>query len=128
MSTGKTKPILLLQAVRLFAIFGRSLLCFPFLPAGLLLLELPESWALPLQTLCSALCFLGLGTVILLQKCSRGSRRLWGLISWIAGLLPGAAGAFVGFFSLHLPLLDALLLGAFLLLPWMLGVLSHAKA
>ena len=30
MSTGKTKPILLLQAVRLFAVFGRSLLCFPF--------------------------------------------------------------------------------------------------
>ena len=128
MSTGKPKPILLLQAVRLFAVFGRSLLCFPFLPAGLLLLGLPESWALPLQTLCSALCFLGLGTAILLQKCPRGPRWLWGLISWIAGLLPGAAGAFVGFFSLHLPLPDALLLGAFLLLPWMLGVLSHAKA
>lgn len=128
MSTGKTKPILLLQAVRLFAVFGRSLLCFPFLPAGLLLLGLPESWALPLQAVCSALCFLGLGTVILLQKCSRGSRRLWGLISWIAGLLPGAAGALVVFFSLHLPLLDALLLGAFLLLPWMLGVLAQGKA
>lgn len=128
MSTGKTKPILLLQAVRLFAVFGRSLLCFPFLPAGLLLLGLPESWALPLQAVCSALCFLGLGTVILLQKCSRGSRRLWGLISWIAGLLPGAAGAFVGFFSLHLPLPDALLLGAFLLLPWILGMLAQGKA
>ena len=128
MSTGKPKPILLLQAVRLFAVFGRSLLCFPFLPAGLLLLGLPESWALPLQAVCSALCFLGLGTVILLQKCSRGSRRLWGLISWIAGLLPGAAGAFVGFFSLHLPLPDALLLGAFLLLPWILGMLAQGKA
>lgn len=128
MSTGKTKPILLLQAVRLFAVFGRSLLCFPFLPAGLLLLGLPESWALPLQTLCSALCFLGLGTVILLQKCSRGSRWLWGLISWIAGLLPGAAGALVVFFSLHLPLPDALLLGAFLLLPWILGMLAQGKA
>lgn len=128
MSTGKTKPILLLQAVRLFAVFGRSLLCFPFLPAGLLLLGLPESWALPLQTLCSALCFLGLGTAILLQKCPRGPRWLWGLISWIAGLLPGAAGAFVGFFSLHLPLPDALLLGAFLLLPWILGMLAQGKA
>ena len=128
MSTGKPKPILLLQAVRLFAVFGRSLLCFPFLPAGLLLLGLPESWALPLQTLCSALCFLGLGTAILLQKCPRGPRWLWGLISWIAGLLPGAAGAFVGFFSLHLPLPDALLLGAFLLLPWILGMLAQGKA
>ena len=128
MSTGKTKPILLLQAVRLFAIFGRSLLCFPFLPAGLLLLELPESWALPLQATCSALCFLGLGAAVLFSKCHRGPRWMWSLVSWIAGLLPGAAGALVVFFSLHLPLLDALLLGAFLLLPWMLGVLSHAKA
>ena len=81
MSTGKTKPILLLQAVRLFAIFGRSLLCFPFLPAGLLLLELPESWALPLQATCSALCFLGLGAAVLFSKCYRGPRWMWSLVS-----------------------------------------------
>lgn len=131
MPSEKEQKNWLLTAIRVFALLALSLLCFP--PVALYFqcfLHIPGiSNVWQYQLLCTAVCFAGWGSSILLQNLPFSEKRRWmcDFLAILLGVLPFAAGLTVGKWWFSLPSYTEILAGLYLFFPWILGIRAQGK-